>query len=105
MDKTPRQIQQAYVDVMLGVLEKNGKLAAGARSAESGKYMDKLQVHEKANGGSSMFLDLKYLTREGRQRSVHVTPTTFLNGLVDDSVSSSFGKPEWDKFFEEKVNV
>jgi hypothetical protein len=89
---------------MLAVLEKAGKLAAGARTAASTKFMDMLQVHDKANGGSTAFLDLKYLVREGRQNGIHFTPTVLLNGLEDPNVSSSWGKPEWDKFFAEKVS-
>lgn len=104
-NKTPAAIQQAYVDVMLAVLDKAGRLAPGTRSSESTKFMDKLQVHDKANGGSTAFLDLKYLVREGRQNGIHFTPTVLLNGLEDAGVSSSWGKAEWDKFFNEKVDA
>ncbi len=36
--------------------------------------------------------------REGRQNGIHFTPTVLLNGLEDGSVSSSFGKEDWDKY-------
>lgn len=61
-DKTPLQCQHAYVDVALDVLEKAGRLPAGPRSKAAGEWIDKLQVHDKANGGSSMFMELKYLS-------------------------------------------
>lgn len=65
-DKTPLDIQHAYVDVALDVLDKAGRLPAGPRSKAAGEMIDKLQVHDKANGGSTMFLDLKYLCESGR---------------------------------------
>lgn len=97
-DKTPSQCQQYFVDVALTVLDKAGKLAPGPRSAAAAPFLEKLAVHDKANGGSTAFLDLKYLAREGRQNGIHFTPTVLLNGLEDGSVSSSFGKEEWDKY-------
>jgi len=103
-DKTPREIQQAYTDVALSVLQEAGKLTAADAQAWGKQFLDKLQVHDKANGGSTAFLDLKYLTREGRQNGIHFTPTVLLNGLEETSVSSSWGKGEWDKFFAEKVS-
>jgi len=36
-------------------------------------------------------IQIKY----GRQNSVHVTPTVAINGLIDSSVSSSWGLDEW----------
>ncbi|BEI80706.1 hypothetical protein CcaverHIS002_0112350 [Cutaneotrichosporon cavernicola] len=102
-DKTPLQCQQAYVDVALDVLEKHGRLPAGPRSKAAGAMMDKLQVQDKMNGGSTMFTEIKYLTREGRQNGIHFTPTVLLNGLEDGSVSSSFGKDDWDKYLAEKI--
>jgi protein-disulfide isomerase len=103
VDKTPRQIQQAYVDVALQVLQDASKLQASNAKAEGERILEKLQVHDKANGGSTAFLDLKYLVREGRQNGIHFTPTVLLNGLEDPQVSSSWGKDEWDKFFVEKI--
>jgi hypothetical protein len=43
------------------------------------------------------------LLQVGRQNSIHVTPTVLWNGLVDNSVSSSFGQKEWAEFLEKNV--
>lgn len=39
----------------------------------------------------------------GRQNGIHVTPTVLWNGIVEGSVSSSFGGKEWGEFFEKNV--
>jgi hypothetical protein len=37
-----------------------------------------------------------------RQNGIHVTPTPVLDGLVEPSISSSFGKDEWKKWLQDK---
>ena len=44
--------------------------------------------------------ELKWSTRYHRVRSVHVTPTVFLNGLETSEISSSFTAAEW----QDKIN-
>ena len=44
--------------------------------------------------------ELKWSTRYHRVRSVHVTPTVFLNGLETPDISSSFTAAEW----QDKIN-
>ena len=43
--------------------------------------------------------------RFARQNSVHVTPTAATNGIVDPSISSSFGADDWAKYMQEKAGV
>lgn len=38
------------------------------------------------------------IVKIGRQNSIHVTPTAVFDGLVENSVSSSWGKEDWEKF-------
>ncbi|WOO77885.1 uncharacterized protein LOC62_01G001440 [Vanrija pseudolonga] len=104
LDKTPREVTAAYVDVAVQVIQKAGKL--GAESVEVAKeaLTSKLAVHEKNNGGSSAFLDFKFLIREGRQNGIHVTPTALLNGLEDPAVSSGWGKAEWEQYLADKLD-
>lgn len=42
----------------------------------------------------------KSAVKIGRQNGIHVTPTALFDGLKEDSVSSSWGKEEWEKFLE-----
>ncbi|KAL7009490.1 hypothetical protein EMMF5_001121 [Cystobasidiomycetes sp. EMM_F5] len=55
------------------------------------------------NSGTQITDDLKLQVKLGRQNGIHVTPTVLLDGLVEPSVSSSFGKAEWEKFVDEKI--
>lgn len=57
-DKTAQQCQTAYATVA-------AELAKGSKdvgSADVGKFMEKLGVHEKNNGGSVAFDELKYFS-------------------------------------------
>jgi hypothetical protein len=40
----------------------------------------------------------------GRQNGIHVTPTVLFDGLKEDSVSSSWGQEEWNKFLTAKLD-
>lgn len=62
-----------------------------------------LIVAKEGNKGSKVDADLKLQVKYHRQNSVHVTPTVALDGIIDPSVSSSFGKDEWTKWLDEKV--
>lgn len=62
-----------------------------------------LVLANSANKGSKVDADLKLAVKYHRQTGVHVTPTVSLDGLIDPSVSSSFGKDEWTKWLDEKV--
>ncbi|CEQ38771.1 SPOSA6832_00230 [Sporobolomyces salmonicolor] len=57
----------------------------------------------KGNSGTSVTNDLKLQTKYHRTRGVHVTPTVFLDGLAEPSISSSFTREDWVKFLTEKV--
>ncbi|PWN28262.1 carbon-nitrogen hydrolase [Jaminaea rosea] len=61
-----------------------------------------LKVGE-GNEGSKVVPDLKYCVKYGRQNGIHVTPTAIWNGLIEPSISSSFGEKEWRDFLEKNV--
>ncbi|GAA6009007.1 DsbA family protein [Rhodotorula paludigena] len=57
----------------------------------------------KGNGGTGVTADLKLQIKYHRARGVHVTPTVFLDGLAEPSISSSFSGEDWKKFIQEKI--
>ncbi|BGP36312.1 hypothetical protein JCM10450v2_000208 [Rhodotorula kratochvilovae] len=57
----------------------------------------------KGNGGTSVTADLKLQIKYHRTRGVHVTPTVYLDGLAEPSISSSFSGDDWKKFVNEKI--
>ncbi|GAA5907996.1 ABC transporter ATP-binding protein [Sporobolomyces salmoneus] len=57
----------------------------------------------KGNSGSPATDLLKLQVKYHRFRAVHVTPTVFLDGLPEPSISSSFSNDDWTKFLEEKI--
>ena len=50
--------------------------------------------------GSGMTQPLKWAVKFHRVRSVHVTPTVFVNGLEAGVVSSGWGGAEWQRFLQ-----
>lgn len=105
---TPSACRDKLTEVALSVLEKHGKLGSGPRSKAFGEFRDRLEVKQKGdyiNGGNESLDDMKYLIKVGRQDGVHVTPTVLLNGLKEDSVSSSWGKEEWEQFLGDKIGA
>jgi protein-disulfide isomerase len=52
------------------------------------------------NSGSQVDGDLKLVIKIGRQNGIHVTPTAVLDGLIDPSISSSYGAKEWKEWFD-----
>ncbi|WWC67590.1 uncharacterized protein I206_101500 [Kwoniella pini CBS 10737] len=94
---TPSQTRDKLVELATDLLEQNKKIN-GPKSKVFGEIRDKLEVKSSPNGGNEATDDFKYLLKVGRQNGIQVTPSAILNGLKDDSVSSSWGKEEWEKW-------
>eukprot|EP01080_Neovahlkampfia_damariscottae_P010977 gene10977-3684_t len=44
---------------------------------------------------------VKILQKYGRQNSIHVTPTIAVNGLIDNSISSSWKEEDWKNYLNQ----
>lgn len=80
---------------------------AGAVGVNESKFLDLLTINPASspdetgkNGGNKVTDLLKAQVKLGRQNGIHVSPTVLLNGVVDGSVSSSFSKDDWKKYFD-----
>lgn len=80
---------------------------AGAVGVNESKFLDLLTINPAGspdetgkNGGNKVTDLLKVQVKLGRQNGIHVSPTVLLNGVVDGSVSSSFTKDDWQKYFD-----
>lgn len=101
---------------------------AGSVGADEGKIYDLLEVSDKPgedgslNIGNKVTNDLKLLIKAGRLVGIHVSPTvlfdvsgreqrgvetfvqlTYIQGLVENSISSSFTKDQWEEWLEKNV--
>ncbi|OBT69904.1 hypothetical protein VE03_00598 [Pseudogymnoascus sp. 23342-1-I1] len=87
-----------------------GASGPGTHQADEEKLYELLVLGEKAGEGGALNIgnkvtdDLKLLIKLGRQTGIHVSPTVLWDGLVDNSISSSWTVEQWDKYFEEKVH-
>ncbi|WVQ68891.1 uncharacterized protein L199_007100 [Kwoniella botswanensis] len=101
---TPSEARDKLTHLATDLLEKKHKVD-GPKSKLFGEIREKLENKGSPNGGTEATDDIKYLVKVGRQNGIHVTPTALLDGLKDDSVSSSWGKEEWEKWISEKVGA
>ncbi|KAJ9625606.1 hypothetical protein H2203_004365 [Taxawa tesnikishii (nom. ined.)] len=82
---------------------------AGSVGADEGKIYDLLEVSDKPgedgslNIGNKVTNDLKLLIKAGRLVGIHVSPTVLFDGLVENSISSSFTKDQWEEWLEKNV--
>ncbi|GAA5945518.1 hypothetical protein JCM3775_004186 [Rhodotorula graminis] len=77
-------------------------LAASTIGVDRQQFLDAISVG-KGNGGTPVTADLKLQIKFARARAVHVTPTVFLDGLAEPSISSSFSGDDWRQFVNDKV--
>ncbi|WVQ83805.1 hypothetical protein IAT38_005949 [Cryptococcus sp. DSM 104549] len=98
-EMTPSQARDKLVHLAVDVLESKGAVE-GPKSKVFGELRDALDNKGSPNGGNEATDGVKHTLKIGRQNGVHVTPTVLFDGLKEDSVSSSWGKEEWEKFLE-----
>ena len=55
------------------------------------------------NVGNGVTNDLKVLVKMNRMQGVHVTPTVVFDGVVENSISSSFTAEQWEEWLEKNV--
>jgi len=55
------------------------------------------------NLGNGVTNDLKVLVKMNRMQGVHVTPTVVFDGVVDNSISSSFTGEQWKEWLAKNV--
>ncbi|KAK8208935.1 hypothetical protein M8818_003898 [Zalaria obscura] len=84
------------------------KLAASV-GLDEGKIYGLLEVSDKPgedgslNIGNKVTDDLKQLVKAARLVGIHVSPTVLFNGLVENSISSSFTKDQWEEWLDKNV--
>ena len=55
------------------------------------------------NTGNAVTNELKVLVKMNRMQGVHVTPTVVFDGVIDNSISSSFTPDQWAEWLEKNV--
>jgi len=82
---------------------------AGAAGVDEGKLYSLLEVGDKPgkdgamNVGNGVTDDIKVMVKTNRMVGVHVTPTVVFNGVVENGISSSFGKEQWEEWLEKNI--
>lgn len=100
---------------------------AGSVGIDEKKIYSLLEISDKPgpdgslNSGNKVTNDIKLLTKANRLTGVHVTPTvlfnvrealvsfsskhvlTFWQGVVENGISSSFSKDDWQQWLEKNV--
>ncbi|KAK4987259.1 hypothetical protein LTR50_004771 [Elasticomyces elasticus] len=84
------------------------KLAGGVGVDES-KVLKLLEIPDKPgddgslNSGNGVTDDIKQMVKANRLVGVHVTPTVLFNGIVENSISSSFTKEQWEEWLGKNI--
>ncbi|KAH6669420.1 thioredoxin-like protein [Halenospora varia] len=105
---------KSYYDVNVVNEPRNATYARlaklGAKVGIDEKQMlDMLRISDKPgadgslNSGNGVTNDLKVLVKMNRLVGIHVTPTVVFNGVVENGISSSFTKDQWEEWLEKNV--
>lgn len=55
------------------------------------------------NTGNGVTDEVKVLVKMNRMQGIHVTPTVVFNGVVENSISSSFTGEQWAEWLEKNI--
>jgi protein-disulfide isomerase len=64
---------------------------------------DKPAADGSTNTGNQVTNDIKVMVKTNRLVGIHVTPTVVFNGVVENSISSSFSKDQWLEWLEKNI--
>lgn len=82
---------------------------AGSVGVDEQQVFEKLRISDKAsddgslNIGNQVTNDFKVLIKMARLVGVHVSPTAIFDGVVNNEISSGWGKQEWANFLTKNV--
>ena len=82
---------------------------AGSVGVDADATYDLLRISDKPaedgslNSGNGVTNDEKVMVKTNRMTGVHVTPTVVFNGVVDNGISSSFSKEQWEEWLEKNI--
>ncbi|KAL8688316.1 MAG: hypothetical protein Q9218_005740, partial [Villophora microphyllina] len=85
------------------------KLAGGIVGVSDERVYGLLEIPDKPgedgalNVGNGVTDDLKVMVKVNRLMGVHVTPTVLFNGVVENSISSSFTGEQWEEWLEKNI--
>jgi protein-disulfide isomerase len=68
------------------------------------QYLE-IKKGEPLNAGNRVSNDLKWHIKYARQLGVHVSPTVYWNGILDNSVSSSWTLEQWQDYLEKQFSA
>ncbi|OCK84687.1 hypothetical protein K432DRAFT_439866 [Lepidopterella palustris CBS 459.81] len=82
---------------------------AGSVGVDEGEVYKLLEISDKPgpdgslNSGNGVTNDVKVMVKANRLVGVHVTPTVLFNGIVENSISSSWTKEQWEEWLAKNV--
>ncbi|KAK4983360.1 hypothetical protein LTR66_008855 [Elasticomyces elasticus] len=82
---------------------------AGSTGVDESKVLKLLEIPDKPGNDGSMNVgngvtdDIKQMVKANRLVGVHVTPTVLFNGIVENSISSSFTKEQWEEWLGKNI--
>ncbi|KAF0450148.1 thioredoxin-like protein [Gigaspora margarita] len=108
------EVQKEYFDESVQNLTRsqiNNSLAKHANlcGISSDQFVSLIEIpavsnpSEARNAGNKLTADLKWHIKLSRQNGIHVSPTVLFDGIIDDTVSSSWTLAQWQEWLAKKV--
>mmetsp|Transcript_2434 Transcript_2434/g.5490 ORF Transcript_2434/g.5490 Transcript_2434/m.5490 type:complete len:204 (-) Transcript_2434:550-1161(-) len=83
--------------------EKLATAVAGASGVDAAAVLQKVAyLGTSPNAGNQVGQLLKWYVKHGRKNGIHVTPTVYVNGIEEPSISSGWTAQQWTEYFDEK---
>src|SRR3954468_23129918 len=61
------------------------------------------KFEESRNAGNKITNELKWHIKLGRQTGIHISPTTFFDGIIDNDISSGWTLDQWKEWLAKKI--
>ncbi|ODQ63727.1 hypothetical protein NADFUDRAFT_84331 [Nadsonia fulvescens var. elongata DSM 6958] len=91
---------ETYHETRPQTYERLAQLAASTVGVDKAAVLELITVAPAVEGkphnnGNKVAVDFKYNVRYARQIGVHVTPTVAVDGIIDNTIESSFSSDQW----------
>lgn len=95
----------SYDMTRTAMYEKLATAAAEATGVDKAAILEKVKfLGSSPNSGNEMGQMMKWYVKHGRKNGIHVTPTVYVNGIEEGTISSGWTLEQWSEYLDEKLS-